>query len=147
MDVNALDASQHLEDTAMEVEGPPVETVDTTAVEACSNINTADITSPTTTNEAVVDITTESQQREDLSILTVVQLKDRLRELNLKVGGRKQELIDRLNNHLYPALDAEESDAVGADSDVDMGMDSVNDEETDVVVSDSVSRSWVIGKS
>ena len=76
MDVNALDASQHLEGTAMEVEGPPVETVDT-----------------------------------------------------------------------YPALDAEESDTVGADSDVDMGMDSVNDEETDVVVSDSVSRPWVIGKS
>ena len=101
MDVNALDASQHLEGTAMEVEGPPVETVDTTAVEACNNINAADITSPTTTNEAVVDITTESQQREDLSILTVAQLKDRLRELNLKVGGRKQELIDRLNSHLY----------------------------------------------
>jgi len=47
MDVNALDASQHLEGTAMEVEGPPVKTVDTTAVEACNNINTADITSPT----------------------------------------------------------------------------------------------------
>ena len=105
MDVNALDASKHLVGKAMEVEGPPVETVDTTAVEACNNIDAADIASSTTTNEA------------------------------------------GLNNHLYPALDAEESDAVGADSDVDMGMDSVNDEETDVVVSDSVSRSWVISKS
>jgi len=54
MDVNALDASQHLEGTAMEVEDP---LVDTTAVEACNNINTADITSPTTTNEAGVDTT------------------------------------------------------------------------------------------
>ena len=95
MDVNALDASQHLEGISMEVEGPPVEAVDATAVEACNNINAADITSPTTTNEAVVD------KREDLSILTVVQLKDRLRGLNLAVGGRKQELIDRLNSHLY----------------------------------------------
>ena len=73
------------------------------AVEACNNINAADITSPNPTNEAGVDTTT-SQQREDLSILTVVQLKDRLRGLNLAVGGRKQELIDRLNDHLYPNL-------------------------------------------
>ena len=101
MDVNALDASQHLEGTAMEVEGPLVEAVDTTAAEACNNINTADITSPTTTNEAGVDTTTLSQQREDLSILTVVQLEDRLRGLNLAVSGRKQELIDRLICHLY----------------------------------------------
>ena len=72
------------------------------AVEACNNINAADITSPNPTNEAGVDTTTTSQQREDLSILTVVQLKDRLRGLNLAVGGRKQELIDRLNDHLYP---------------------------------------------
>ena len=145
--MNALGASQHLEGMAMEVEGPPVEVDTTTAVEACNNINAADIMSPITTNEAVVDITTESQQREDLSILTVVQLKDRLRGLNLAVGGRKQELVDRLNNHLYPALAAEESDAAGADSDVDMGIDCVNDEEMDVVESDSVSRSRVIGKS
>ena len=76
------------------------------AVEACNNINAADITSPNPTNEAVgADTTTAaSQQQEDLSILTVVQLKDRLRGLNLAVGGRKQELIDRLNGHLYPNL-------------------------------------------
>ena len=42
---------------------------------------------------------TAAQVQEDLSILTVVQLKDRLRGLNLAVGGRKQELIDRLNGH------------------------------------------------
>jgi len=36
---------------------------------------------------------------EDLSLLTVVQLKDRLRGLGLPVSGRKQELIDRLNDH------------------------------------------------
>ena len=41
---------------------------------------------------------------EDFSHLTVVQLKDRLRALNLHVSGRKQELIDRLNSHLYPNL-------------------------------------------
>ena len=34
---------------------------------------------------------------EKLSTLTVVQLKDRLRDLNLTVGGRKHELICRLN--------------------------------------------------
>ena len=37
---------------------------------------------------------------EDLSLLTVVQLKDRLRNLGLRVSGRKQELIDRLNHHI-----------------------------------------------
>jgi len=36
---------------------------------------------------------------EDLSLLTVVQLKDRLRNLGLPVSGRKHELIDRLNDH------------------------------------------------
>ena len=36
---------------------------------------------------------------EDLSLLTVVQLKDRLRDLGLPVSGRKQELISRLNDH------------------------------------------------
>ena len=36
---------------------------------------------------------------EDLSLLTVVQLKDRLRNLGLRVSGRKHELIDRLNDH------------------------------------------------
>ena len=36
---------------------------------------------------------------EDLSLLTVVQLKDRLRNLGLRVGGRKHELISRLNDH------------------------------------------------
>ena len=43
--------------------------------------------------------------------------------------SNEQELVGRLNDHLYPALDVEKSDAAGADSDVDM------DEETDVVVS------------
>ena len=60
MDVNTLDASQHLEGTAMEVEDP---CLITTAVEACNNINTADITSPTTTNEAGVDTTTLTRKR------------------------------------------------------------------------------------
>ena len=41
---------------------------------------------------------------QDFTQLTVVQLKDKLRELNLHVTGRKQELIDRLNGHLYPNL-------------------------------------------
>ena len=39
------------------------------------------------------------KKSEDLSTLTVVQLKDRLRGLNLAVGGRKQELIDRLKTN------------------------------------------------
>jgi len=41
-----------------------------------------------------------SSAPEDLSLLTVVQLKDRLRNLGLRVSGRKQELIDRLNDHI-----------------------------------------------
>jgi len=41
-----------------------------------------------------------SSAPEDLSLLTVVQLKDRLRSLGLRVSGRKQELIDRLNDHI-----------------------------------------------
>ena len=41
---------------------------------------------------------------QDFTKLTVVQLKDKLRDLNLHVTGRKQELIDRLNGHLYPNL-------------------------------------------
>ena len=36
---------------------------------------------------------------EDLSILTVSELKDRLREERLKVSGGKQELIDRLKDY------------------------------------------------
>ena len=36
---------------------------------------------------------------EDLSLLTVVQLKDRLRDIGLPVSGRKHELISRLNDH------------------------------------------------
>ena len=69
--VNVLDAFQRLEDTTGAVEGidemdigelvgaaiaSPLDTsaIDA-AVEACNNINTADITSPTTTNEAGVD--------------------------------------------------------------------------------------------
>jgi len=41
----------------------------------------------------------DASEPEDLSLLTVVQLKDRLRNLALRVSGRKQELIDRLNDH------------------------------------------------
>ena len=105
-DENALAASQHQKVEEVLVEGDP------------------------SVNEMVgIDESEESNEQEDLSILTVVQLKDRLRGLNLRLGGRKQELLDRLNNHLYPAPAIEQSDAAGADSDVDM------DEETDVVVS------------
>ena len=43
---------------------------------------------------------TNLQQQQDLSRLTVAQLKDKLRELNLPVSGRKQELIDRINGHV-----------------------------------------------
>ena len=62
----------------------------------------------TPTNETVV----LSQQREDLSILTVVQLKDRLRGLNLAVSGLKQKLIDRLNHYLYPNATENKEDAL-----------------------------------
>ena len=62
----------------------------------------------TPTNDTVV----LSQQREDLSILTVVQLKDRLRGLNLAVSGLKQKLIDRLNHYLYPNATENKEDAL-----------------------------------
>ena len=39
---------------------------------------------------------------EDFSKLTVLQLKDKLRELNLPLSGRKQDLIDRMNSHIHP---------------------------------------------
>mmetsp|Transcript_25639 Transcript_25639/g.46388 ORF Transcript_25639/g.46388 Transcript_25639/m.46388 type:complete len:598 (+) Transcript_25639:486-2279(+) len=56
---------------------------------------------------------------EELSRLTVVQLKKRLRALNLQVSGRKQELIDRLNSHLYPSVEeaGDESENATADAD------------------------------
>ena len=81
---NALDASQHQDDTAMEeglsrVEGNP------------------------------------SVQKEMVGT-------DELEESN------GQELVDRSNDHLYPALDVEKSDATGADVD----MDCVNNKERDV---------------
>ena len=50
-------------------------------------------------DEVLVKDDTASSIPEDLSLLTVVQLKDRLRNLGLRVSGRKQELIDRLNDH------------------------------------------------
>ena len=84
--------------------------------------------SPSVNEMVGIDESEESNEQENFSKLTVVQLKDRLRGLNLGLGGRKQELLDRLNNHLYPAPAVEESDAAGADSDV-------NDRERDVVVS------------
>ena len=110
-DENALAASQHQKVEEVLVEGNP------------------------SVNEMVgIDESEESNEREDFSDLTVVQLKDRLRGLNLRLVGRKQELLDRLNDHLYPAPAVEESDAASADSDVDMG-NCVNDRERDVVVS------------
>ena len=39
---------------------------------------------------------------EDFSLLTVVKLRDRLRTLNLPATGRKNELVSRLNDRLYP---------------------------------------------
>jgi len=56
-------------------------------------------------NDADKEVETEDEDNafstpEDLSLLTVVQLKDKLRNLGLRVSGRKQELIDRLNDHL-----------------------------------------------
>ena len=74
---------------------------------SCKSINDVDALDAshdledTTMELEAVDTTAESKQQEDLSILTVEQLKDRLRGLNLAVSGLKQELIDRLNGHLY----------------------------------------------
>jgi hypothetical protein len=45
------------------------------------------------------------QPARDLNNLNCNQLKDLLREANLKVGGRKQELIDRLEMHSLPRVE------------------------------------------
>ena len=44
------------------------------------------------------------QPAKDLNNLNCNQLKDLLREASLKVGGRKQELIDRLEKHSLPRV-------------------------------------------
>ena len=67
---------------------------------------------------------TAAEQPQDFSHLTVVQLKEKLRELNLHVSGRKQELIDRLMNHFYPNLNDNDSVSKGsscADGDDESG--------------------------
>jgi len=45
----------------------------------------------------------------DFSDMTVSQLKERLRDSNLSVSGRKQEMIDRLNSHLRTGVAVEYS--------------------------------------
>ena len=45
------------------------------------------------------------QPAKDLNNLNMNQLKDLLREASLKVGGRKQELIDRLEKHSLPRVE------------------------------------------
>ena len=50
-------------------------------------------------DEVLVEDDSASSIPEDLSLLTVVQLKDRLRNLGLRVSGRKHELISRLNDY------------------------------------------------
>jgi hypothetical protein len=45
------------------------------------------------------------QPPKDLNNLNCNQLKDLLREASLKVGGRKQELIDRLEKHSLPRVE------------------------------------------
>ena len=69
------------------------EATETTKIDKHTNMNV---------NKTIEVMARINQEQQDFSLLTVVQLKDKLRELNLKVGGRKQELIDRLDNHLYP---------------------------------------------
>jgi hypothetical protein len=71
---------------------------------------------------------------EDLSSLTVVELKDRLRELNLTVGGRKNELIERLNEYFssQPSLVSnygEQDEDIGDES---SGLVAMDDEPPEV---------------
>jgi hypothetical protein len=49
--------------------------------------------------------------------MTVLELKDRLRQMNLSVGGRKQELIDRLNEHYFNNPLSDDADDVGSSED------------------------------
>ena len=44
---------------------------------------------------------------EDLGVLTVVQLKERLRAANLPVSGKKAELISRLEAHYAKPLESD----------------------------------------
>ena len=78
-------------------------------------------------SSALLSSATNGEGGEDLSALRVPELKDRLRDLGLKVGGRKAELVGRLQSHhlstsatpsMPPskrksgASDADEADAV-----------------------------------
>jgi len=60
-----------------------------------------------------------AKYNEELSRLTVVQLRKRLRALNLPVSGRKLELIDRLHSHLYPSVEEAEDESENAAADAD----------------------------
>merc|ERR1711906_14367 len=51
--------------------------------------------------------TDDENSSQDISHMTVQQLKDKLRAINLSVTGRKQELINRLNKYFL----SEEQDA------------------------------------
>ena len=86
-----------------------LETLNRWASEECKNIEVA--AQDVDAGGSVVAVEDENNENnveeedddasvsEDLSLLTVVQLKDRLRHLGLSVSGRKHELIDRLNDY------------------------------------------------
>jgi len=74
---------------------------------------------------------------EDISKCTVIELKNRLREVGLTVGGRKSELIDRLNEYYLQNPNEEEdqqqSDVEGKHNDeMVLSNDTVEGEEEDL---------------
>ena len=68
----------------------------------------------------------ESSTEATLRALRVPELKAQLRELGLKVGGRKEELVQRLLEHV--ALERSEEEYLFETVDDD-GVDDVGDEE------------------
>eukprot|EP01043_Picozoa_sp_COSAG02_P025229 COSAG02_NODE_1410_length_12758_cov_67.963504_6_plen_292_part_00 len=90
-----------------------------------SNIPKTPTAMPKTTSAKTENHTRDIAENiniEDLSKLTVSQLKERLKAVGLRTGGRKAELIERLSEHLQSQGDAEP--AVDSESDIEITDDS-----------------------
>jgi hypothetical protein len=61
-----------------------------------------------TKTENATTTTTTTTATDPIDSLTVARLKEILREQNLKVSGTKQELQDRLRNHVQSVVDQNE---------------------------------------
>lgn len=77
---------------------------------------------------------------EDIELLTVIQLQDKLKELNLATSGRKAELCQRLRDHFSKA------DVDGADSQHSNDKVNKEDDDSDEVFFDSFAKTSLASK-